>query len=78
MPTQIRQPSVRTRAPTKADANSSSFTPLTIIAILVFVLHFAGAATLGRSQAKVLAPGVVAEAGCSGEPMRKERPLPYD
>jgi len=78
MPTQIRRPSARVVQPTAADDHSNSLTPLTIIAILVFVLHLAGAATLGRSQSKVFAPGVVAEAGCSGEPMRKERPLPYD
>ena len=75
MPTQIRRPSAQTLAST---APETSLTPLTIIAVLVFVLHLAGAATLGRSQAKAIAPVASAEAGCSGEPVQKERSLPYD
>jgi hypothetical protein len=75
MPTQIRRPTARALASTAADVNSNSLTPLTIIAILIFVLHLAGAAMLGRSQARVIA---TAEAGCSGEPTQKERSLPYD
>jgi hypothetical protein len=74
MPTQIRRPSARTLAPTAPDVNPNNLT-LTIIAILIFVLHLAGAAMLGRSQALAIAP---AEAGCSGEPTQKERSLPYD
>jgi hypothetical protein len=75
MPTQIRRPSAQALAPTAPDVNSNSLTPLTIIAILIFVLHLAAAATLGRSQAQAIAS---AGAGCAGEPTRKERPLPYD
>ena len=80
MPTQIRRPSVQTlAAATTPDASSTSLTPLTIIAILVFVLHLAGAAMLGRSQANPSA-GLMAsgEAKCDGEPVQKERSLPYD
>jgi hypothetical protein len=75
MPTQIRRPSAQALAPAAPDVNSNSLTPLTIIAILIFVLHLAAAAMLGRSQAKAI---VAAEAGCSGEPTQKERSLPYD
>ena len=80
MPTQIRRPSVQTLAPATArDVGSNSLTPLTIIAILVFVLHLAGAAMLGRSQAS-LSAGLAApgEAKCAGEPVQKERSPPYD
>ena len=80
MPTQIRRPSVPTLAPaTTPEASSNNLTPLTIIAILVFVLHLAGAAMLGRSQANPSA-GLMAsgEAKCAGEPVQKERSLPYD
>jgi hypothetical protein len=79
MPTQIRQPSVQTLAPATPDAGSDNLTPLSIIAILIFVLHLAGAAMLGRSQASVAqAPSISAEAGCAGEPAKNERSLPYD
>jgi hypothetical protein len=82
MPTQIRRPSTRVLAPASADANSNSLTPLTIIAILIFVLHLAGAATIKRSQAS-LAVGPVAfstgdAAGCAAEATPAERPLPFD
>jgi hypothetical protein len=75
MPTQLRRPSAPALAPAAPDVNSNSLTPLTIVAILVLVLNLAGAAMLGRSQAKAI---VAAEAGCSGEPTQKERSLPYD
>jgi hypothetical protein len=79
MPTQIRRPSAQTLARTAPDVSSDNLTPLTIIAILVFVLHLAGAAMLGHSQASLaMAPSMSAEAGCAGEPSKKERPLPYD
>ena len=82
MPTQIRPPSSRILAPASADANSNNLTPLTIIAILIFVLHLAGAATVKRSQASV-AVGPVAfstadAAMCAAEAKPAERPLPFD
>ena len=79
MPTQIRQPSVQILEPTTPDVTPASLTPLTIIAVLIFVLHLAGAAMLGRAQASLaMAPSISAEAGCTGEQARKERSLPYD
>lgn len=82
MPTQIRRPSVQTLAPTTTpDVSSSDLTPLTIIAILVFVLHLAAVAMLGRPQAS-LAVGsgttLAAETGRATEPVQKARSLPYD
>jgi hypothetical protein len=82
MPTEIRHPSTRILAPAAADANSNNLTPLTIIAILIFLLHLAGAATVKRSQAS-LAVGPVAfstadAAGCVAEAKPAERPLPFD
>jgi len=83
MPTQIRRPSAQALAPTAADVNSNSLTPLTIIAILTFVLHLAAAAMLGRSQAspaigplKADAAGI--EARCPEQAKPQERPLPFD
>lgn len=81
MPTQIRRPSVPTLAPTNTpDVSSSNLTPLTIIALLVFVLHLAGVAMLGHSQAsRAVGPAASAvDTGCATEPMQKERSLPYD
>jgi hypothetical protein len=83
MPTQIRRPSARALAPTAADVNSNSFTPLTIIAILIFVLHLAAAAMLGRSQASpaigALKAGALDDATrCAPEAKPTERPLPFD
>ena len=82
MPTEIRHPATQVLAPAATDANPSSLTPLTIIAILIFVLHLAGAATIKRSQAS-LAVGPVAfstadAAGCAAEAKPAERPLPFD
>ena len=82
MPTQLRRPSAPALAPAAPDVNSNSLTPLTIIAILIFVLHLAGAATIERSQAS-LAVGPVAfstadAAGCAAEAKPAERPLPFD
>lgn len=83
MPTQIRRPSAQPLAPAAPDANSNSLTPLTIIAILVFVLHLAGAAMLGRSQASLsvgpLRAGALDVAtGCAVEAKAAERSLPFD
>ena len=79
MPTQIRRPSAQMIEPTAPDVTSASLTPLTIIAILIFVLHLVGAAMLGRSQASLaMAPSMSAETGCAGEPSNKARSLPYD
>ena len=79
MPTQIRPPSVPTLAPTAPDVSSNNLTPLTIIAILVVVLHLAGVAVLGHSQAsQAKEPSMSAEAGCAGQPAKKEWSLPYD
>jgi hypothetical protein len=65
--------------PTAPDVTPASLTPLTIIAILIFVLHLVGAAMLGRSQASLaMAPSMSAETGCAGEPSNKERSPPYD
>jgi hypothetical protein len=82
MPTEIRRPSTRVLAPATADANPNSLAPLTIIAILIFVLHLAGAATIKRSQAS-MAVGPVAfstaeAAGCAAEAKPAERALPFD
>ena len=79
MPTQIRRPSVQMLEPTTPDVAPASLTPLTIIAILIFVLHLAGAAMPGRSQASLaMALPMSAETGCAGEPSNKARSLPYD
>jgi hypothetical protein len=83
MPTEIRRPSTRVLPPATADANPNSFTPLTIIAILIFVLHLAGAATIKRSQASlavgpVASAALAAETGCVTESRQSERPLPFD
>ena len=79
MPTQIRQPSAQVRAPARPDASPNSLTPLTIIAILIFVLHLAGVAMLGRSQTgPAITPVVSDEAGCAMAPKQRERSLPYD
>ena len=83
MPTQIRRPSAQTLAPNAPDVNSDSLTPLTIIAILIFVLHLAGAAMLGSSQAgHAIAPltsGALDDAtGCATEAKPTERSLPFD
>jgi hypothetical protein len=82
MPTQIRRPSTRALAPAAADANSNSLTPLTIIAILIFVLHLAAAATIKRSQASPaigpMAFGIGDAARCATEAKPAERPLPFD
>jgi hypothetical protein len=82
MPTQIRRPSAQALAPTAADVNSDSLTPLTIIAILVFVLHLAGTPTLGRSQADSTigraGSGADGAARCAAEAKPAERPLPFD
>jgi hypothetical protein len=82
MPTHIRRPSAQTLAPTAPDVNSNNLTPLTIIAILVFVLHLAGAAMLGRSQASLAimpaAFGAGDATGCATEPKAGERSLPFD
>jgi hypothetical protein len=65
--------------PTTPDVTPASLTPLSIIAILIFVLHLAGAAMLGRSQASLaMAPSMSAESGCAGEPSNKARSLHYD
>jgi hypothetical protein len=78
MPTQIRRPSARTLAPTAPDVNSNNLTPLTIIAILIFVLHLAGAAMLGRSITPLSAGALGDEARCAAEVKAPERSLPYD
>jgi hypothetical protein len=79
MPTQIRRPSAQALAPAAPDVNSNSLTPLTIIAILVFVLHLAGAAMLGRSQASLaIGPLTADEARCAGDVKPPERSLPFD
>jgi hypothetical protein len=79
MPTQIRRPSARVLARTTPDVSPNSLTPLTIIAILIFVLHLAGVAMLGRSQAgPAITSAVSDEAGCSKAPRQRERSLPYD
>ncbi|MGH6710142.1 MAG: hypothetical protein ACREEK_14335 [Bradyrhizobium sp.] len=57
----------------------ANLTPLTIIAILIFVLHLAGAAMLGRAQSSpVITSAVSDSAGCVTAPRQRERPLPYD
>ena len=83
MPTQIRRPSAQALAPAAPDVDPNSLTPLAIIAILVFVLHLAGAAMLGRSQASLAigpltagAPGD--KARCAGDAKPPERSLPFD
>jgi hypothetical protein len=79
MPTQIRRPSARVLAPTTPDVSTNSFTPLTIIAILIFVLHLAGVAMLGRAQTgPAITSAVSDEAGCSTALRQRARPLPYD
>lgn len=82
MPTHIRRPSAPVLAPTVADADSNSLTPLTIIAILVFVLHLAGAAMLGRAQAGLTIGlaglGTNSAARCAAEAKPAERSLPFD
>jgi hypothetical protein len=83
MPTQIRRPSAQVLAPTAPDVSPNSLTPLTIIAILVFVLHLAAAAALGRSQAALaIAPPAAGamgdEARCAAEMKPPARSLPFD
>ena len=79
MPTQIRRPSAQTLAPTAPDVSPTSLTPLTIIAILVFVLHLAGAAMLGRAHTShAIAAAVPDEAGFATVPRQGEPSLPYD
>jgi len=82
MPTQIRRPSAQTLEPVAPDVNSISLTPLTIIAILVFVLHLAGAAALGRSHAGAtivpVAFGADDATRCAAEVKATERSLPFD
>lgn len=83
MPTQIRRPSAQVLKPTAPDDSSNSLTPLTIIAILVFVLHLAAAAALGRSQAGLAIAPLTAgalddEARCAAEAKPPARSLPFD
>lgn len=79
MPTQIRGPSARVLAPTTPDVSPNNLTPLTIIAILIFVLHLAGVAMLGRSQGgPAITSAVSDDAGCSTAPRQKALALPYD
>jgi hypothetical protein len=83
MPTQIRRPSAQALAPAAPDVNSNSLTPLTIIAILIFVLHLAAAAMLGRSQAShaigPLKAGAMDDASrCAADAKPPERSLPFD
>lgn len=79
MPTQIRRPSARVLAATTPDVSPNSLTPLTIIAILVFVLHLAGAAVLGHAQTgPAITSAVSDDAGCATAPRQKAQSLPYD
>jgi hypothetical protein len=66
-------------APTAPDGSPTNLTPLTIIAILVFVLHLAGAAVLDRAQTSpAITSAVFDEAGCATAPRQGEPSLPYD
>jgi hypothetical protein len=65
--------------PATPDVAPASLAPLTIIAVLIFVLHLAGASMPGRSRTSLaMAPSMSAETGCAGEPSNKARSLPYD